>query len=103
MGRPALDYGLIMEKVYSVIQFSEKAWLKPYIDVGTKLRTKAKHDFKKDFFKLINNSVFGKTTENVRNHRNVELVTTNKRRNKLASEPNYHTKNTFQKSQKQAK
>ena len=51
----------------------------------------AKNDFEKDFFKLINNSVFGKTVENVRNHRDIKLVTTNKQRSKLASEPNYHS------------
>ena len=51
----------------------------------------AKNDFEKDFFKLINNSVFGKTVESVRNHRDIKLVTTNKQRSKLASEPNYHS------------
>ena len=51
----------------------------------------------KDFFKLMNNPVFGKTTENVKNHRDINLVTTNKRRNKLLSEPNYHTTNHFSK------
>ena len=59
--------------------------------MNTKLRKEAKHDFKKDFFKLMNNSVFGKTMENVRNHRDIKIVTTNKQRNKLVSEPNYHT------------
>ena len=53
----------------------------------------AKNDFKKDFFKLMNNSVFGKTMENIRKHRDIKLVTTNKRRSKLVSEPNYHTIN----------
>ena len=59
--------------------------------MNTKLRTEAKNDFEKDFFKLMNNSVFGKTMENVRNHRDIKIVTTNKQRNKYASEPNYHT------------
>ena len=57
----------------------------------TTLRTDAKSDFEKDFFKLMNNSVFGKTMENVRNHRGIKIVTTNKQRNKYVSEPNYHT------------
>ena len=59
--------------------------------MNTKLRTEAKNDFEKDFFKLINNAVFGKTMENVRRHRDINSVTTDKRRNQLASEPNYHT------------
>ena len=63
--------------------------------MNTKLRTEAKSDFEKDFFKLINNSVFSKTMENVRNHGNIKLVTNNERRNKLVSEPNYHTTTHF--------
>ena len=63
--------------------------------MNTKQRTEARRDFEKDFFKLMNNSVFGKTMENVRNHRDIKLVTTNERRNKLVSEPNYHTTKHF--------
>ena len=59
--------------------------------MNTKLRKETKNDFEKDFFKLMNNSVFGKTMENVRNHRDIKIVTTNKQRKKFASEPNYHT------------
>ena len=54
--------------------------------------------FEKDFLKLMNNAVFGKTMGNVRNHRDIKLATTDKRRNQLVSEPNYHKKNFFQKS-----
>ena len=53
------------------------------------------NDFEREFFKLMNNSVFGKTMENVRNHRDIKLVTTNERRNKLVSERNYHTTKHF--------
>ena len=63
--------------------------------MNTKLRKKAKNDFEKDFFKLMNNAIFGKTMENVRKHRDIKLVTTDKRRNQLASEPNYHTTKHF--------
>ena len=52
----------------------------------------AKNDFEKDLFKLMNNSVFGKTMENIRKHRDIKLVTTDKKRSKLVAEPNYHTK-----------
>ena len=63
--------------------------------MNTKLRTEAKNDFEKDFFKLMNNAIFGKTMENMRKHRDIKLVTTDKKRNQLASEPNYHTTKYF--------
>ena len=63
----------------------------------TKLRKEAKSEFEKDFFKLTNNSVFGKTTENVKKHRDIKLVTTEERRIKLVSKPNYHTTKHYNK------
>ena len=63
--------------------------------MNTKLKTEAKNDFEKDFFKLMNNAVFGGKMENLRKHRNVKLVTTDKRRNQLTSEPNYQTTKYF--------
>ena len=63
--------------------------------MNTKLRTEAKNDFEKDFFKLINDAVFGKTMENVRKHRDIKLVTADERRNQLVSEPNYHITKYF--------
>ena len=87
----ASNHGLILKKVHRVIQFNQEAWLKPYIDMNTKLRKKVKNDFEKDFFKLMNNSVFRKTMENVRNHRDIKRVTTNRQRSILVLEPIYHT------------
>ena len=80
--KQTLNHGLVFKRVHRVIEFRQEAWLRPYIDMNTKLRTEAKNYFKKDFFKLMNNSVFGKTMENVRNHRDIKLVTSDKRRNK---------------------
>ena len=93
--KQALNYGLVLRKVHRVIQFNQEDWLKPYIDMNTKLRKEAKNDFEKDFFKLMNNSVFGKIMENVIKHREIKFVTTDKKRNKLVSEPNYHTTKRF--------
>ena len=63
--------------------------------MNTELRKKAKNDFEKDFFKLMNNPVFGKTMKNFRKHRDIKLVTIDKRRNQLVTEPNYHTIKCF--------
>ena len=66
--------------------------------MNTEYRMNVKNDFEKDFFKLMNNAVFGKTTENVRKHRDIKLVNTDTKRNKLVSEPNYHTTKWFSKN-----
>ena len=91
--KQALSHGVILKKVHRVIQFNQEAWLKPYIDMNTELRKQAKNDFEKD--KLMNNAVFGKTMENLRKHRDIKLVTTDKRRNQLVSQHNYHTTKWF--------
>ena len=96
--KQALNHGLKLKKVLRIIEFNQEAWLKPYIDMNTELRKTAKNDFEKDFLKLMNNAVFGKTMENVRKHRDIKLVTTDKKRGKLASEPNYHTINYISKN-----
>ena len=86
----ASNHGLILKKVHRVIKFNQNAWLKLYIDMNTKLNQKAKNNFEKKLLKLMNNAVFGKTMENWRKHRNIKPVTTEKRKNYLVSEPNYH-------------
>ena len=86
-----LDHGIILKKVHTVIQFNQEASLKDHLDMNSKLRTEARKEFEKRFFKLMNNSVFGMTLEKVRKHRYIKLVTKDKRRNQLLSEPTYHT------------
>ena len=83
-----------MKKVHRVIKFNRKAWLKPYIDVNPDLE-KGKNDFEKNSFKLRNNAVFGKSKKNVRKNRDIKLVTTERKRNSLVSELNYHTTDFF--------
>ena len=63
--KQALNHGLVLKKVHKVTQFNREDWLKPYIDINTKLRKEAKNDFEKDFFRLMNSSLFGKTMDNV--------------------------------------
>ena len=93
--KQALNHGLILKKVHRVIKFNQKAWLKPYIDMNTKLRQKAKNNFEKNFFKMMNNAVFRKTMDNVRKQRNIKLVTTERRRNYLVSKLDYRTAKFF--------
>ena len=93
--KPALTRRLTLKKIHRVIKFRQEGWLKPYIDKNTKLRKEAKNEFEKNFFKLMNNAVFGKMMENVRNHREVNLFVSEVRRKKLAFEPNYHSCKVF--------
>ena len=74
-----LNHGLILKKVHKIVQFNQKAWLKTYIDMNTKVRTEAKNDVEEDFFKLMNNAGFGKTMENVSKHRDIKLLRRDKR------------------------
>ena len=90
-----LKAGLKLKKIHRGIKFIESEWMKPYIEMNTNLRTKAKNNFEKDFFKLMNNSVFGKTMENIRNRVNVKLVNTQERLKKLSAKPNYKSCKIF--------
>ena len=84
--KQALNHGLKLEKVYSVISFSQSAWLKQYIDRNTEFRMKASNNFEKYYYKLLNNNFYGKTMENVRKQRDIRLVNNDTKRSKLASE-----------------
>ena len=85
----ALKHGLKLKMVRRVIEFQQSKWMKAYIMLNTKLRKDAKNEFEKDFFKLMNNSVFGKTMENIRNHMDIKLVTSNKKYLKYVMKPNF--------------
>ena len=86
-----MNQDIILEKVYSVINFRQGEWLKPYIDMNTNLRINSSNDFEREFYKLCINIVYGKTMENVRKYRDVPQVRNDKKRSLLAFEHNYHS------------
>ena len=90
-----LKLGLKLTYIHRGIKFEESPWLEKYISLNTKLRTEAKNEFEKNFFKLMNNSVFGKTMENIRNRVDVKLVNNEKRAEKLSAKPNFKHCNIF--------
>ena len=91
----ALKHGLVLEHINRAIEFKQLAWMKEYIDFNTKLRTAAANDFEKDFYKLMNNVVFGKTMENIRKHRNIKLVTNREAYLKAVMKPNFKSGTLF--------
>ena len=90
-----LSLGLKLTHTYKGIKFEESPWLEKYIALNTDLRTKAKNDFEKGFFKLMNNSVFGKTMENIRNRVDVKLVNNREQAKMLSAKPNFKQCNIF--------
>ena len=85
----ALQHGLRLDRIHRAMELDQLPWLKTYIDFNTQLRTAATNDFEKDFFKLMNNSVFEKTMENIRKHRNIKLVTTEEKYFLTVMKPNF--------------
>ena len=90
-----LKEGMILKKVHRGIKFKQSPWMEPYIRKNTDLRKKAKNAFEKDFPKLMNNSVFGKTIENIRKRQNVHILDNRKKADKLTSKPNFERLTIF--------
>ena len=93
----ALKHGLKLKKAHRVIEFQQSKWVKAYIMLNTWLRKHAKNEFDKDFLKLMNNSVFGKTMENIRNHKDMKLLTSDKKYLKYVMKPNFKDGHPFSK------
>ena len=96
--RQYLELGMRITAVHRGISFYQSSWMEPYITKNTELRKSASNSFEKDFFKLMNNSVFGKTIENIRKRQNIELVDNRKKAAKLSSRPNFDRATIFDKN-----
>ena len=90
-----LNLGLKLTKIHKVLAFDQKDWMRPSIALNTDLRTASKNDFEKDFFKLMNNSVFEKTVENIRNRVDIRLVNEEKQAKKMVSKPTFERRKIF--------
>ena len=92
----ALKHELVLERIHRAIEFRHSASMKEYIDFNTKLRTEAKNDFEKDFYKLMNNAVSGKTMENIRKHRDIKFVNNEEAYLKAVMKPNFKSGTLFE-------
>ena len=90
-----LSLGLKLTKIHRALEFDQSPWLKSYINFNTKKRAGAKNSFEKDFFKLMNNSVFGKTMENLRKRQDIKLITDKENLTKWASRPSFISSKIF--------
>ena len=93
----ALKHGLKLRKVHRVIEFQQSRWMKAYIILNTRLKKDAKNEFEKDFFRLINNSAFGDKMENIRDHKDMKLVASDKKYRKYVMKPNFKDGHPFSK------
>ena len=91
----ATDHGLVLERIHRAIEFDQSTWMHEYINFNTKLRTKAKNDFEKDFYKLMNNTVFGKMMENIHKHRDIKLVKNEEAYLRAVMRPNFKSGTLF--------
>ncbi|KAL4108153.1 hypothetical protein QTP88_018399 [Uroleucon formosanum] len=90
-----INLGLKIEKIHRVLEFSQSPWLKVYVDFNTNLRSEAKNEFEKEYFKLMNNSVYGRTMMNVRNHVDIRLCSNASKVEKLIAKPNFDRRTIF--------
>ncbi|KAL4127560.1 hypothetical protein QTP88_011727 [Uroleucon formosanum] len=90
-----INLGLKIEKIHRVLEFSQSPWLKSYIDFNTNLRSEAKNEFEKEYFKLMNNSVYGRTMMNVRKHVDIRLCSNGSAVEKLITKPNFDRRTIF--------
>ena len=93
--KQCIKLGLELKKIHKILEFDQSPWMKKYIDLNTKLRKKANNDFDRDFYKLMNNSIFGKCMENIRNRIDVQFVKTERDLNKLIKKPNLDSVTRF--------